>query len=276
MRNRFSAKVLAIGLACALTAGMAHAENLTITGSGNLEFVLGELAKAFNGSQSKHRVSVPPSTGTAGGLRDLMDGTTTLGRIGRPLREKERAEGLTFFPLGRDPVAFAGGSGVTVTSISPAQLIDVYTGKAGDWRELGGRPGPIRAVGRERTDASAQAISAVLPAFKDITLHESVKVVHLDPQMIALLDRYPTSFGFLNRSALLAAKTKLALLSLDGAAPTAENVASGRYPIWLEFGLAYHKARLTDGGREFLRFIESPAGDRVLRASGILPPPSRS
>lgn len=37
---------------------------------------------------------------------------------------------------------FAVGGKVTVRNLSSAQLVDVYTGKITDWRELGGDPGP--------------------------------------------------------------------------------------------------------------------------------------
>jgi phosphate transport system substrate-binding protein len=258
-------------LGCVLAVTAVRAEDISIPGSGNCEFVLAQLAKAFNASQNRHRVSVPPSTGTAGALRDLNDDKATIGRVGRPLREAETAKGLTYFSMGRDPVVFAGGKGVSAKTITDAQLLDVYAGKIRDWRELGGSAGPIRAIGREETDTSRQSISRVIKSFGTMKYHEGVKVVNLDPQMIELFDRYPTSFGFLNRSALYAAKSKLTLLALGGVEPTADNVESGRYPIVLEFGLAYKAITLTDAGRQFMAYIGSPAGARILREYGVLP-----
>ena len=60
-----------IGLLALVFAGCAVADDLVIPGSGNPEYILGQLAKAFNARQSQHRVVVPPSTGTAGALRDV-------------------------------------------------------------------------------------------------------------------------------------------------------------------------------------------------------------
>ena len=248
----------------------AHAERLSIPGSGNPEYVLNALAQAFNARQSQHQVLVPSSTGTAGALREVEQGTATLGRVGRPLKAAERDSGLSYFSLGRDAVAVAGGAAVTAQGISRAQLYDVYVGKITDWRELGGKPGPIRAIGREATNAARQAIEREIKSFATIKFHENVKVVHLDPQLIELMDRFPTSLGFLNRSGLMAAHSKLALLELDGVAPTAENLAAGRYPLWMEFGLAFKSGNLTDAGRAFLTFVESAEGVRIRRAHGLL------
>jgi len=254
----------------------AAAEILTIPGSGNPEFVLGELAKAFNSQQQQHQVVIPPTTGTAGALRELAEGRASIGRVGRPLKEAERRTGLTYHPLGRDPIAFVGGSGVTVRAVTSAQVVDVYTGKLTNWRDLGGKPGAVRAIGREVTDASCQAIARDIKAFDDLQLGSNVKVVHLDSQMIDLLDRFPTSFGFLNRSALSAARTKLVLLALDSVEPSSGNMESGRYPLWTELGLVYKESALTEAGRSFLKFVDSPAGIYVLRAHGVLPSAPRT
>jgi phosphate transport system substrate-binding protein len=249
----------------------AKAETLTIPGAGNPEYVLGQLAHAFNSSQSQHKVVVPETVGTAGALRAIADETATLARVGRPLKESERTGGIIYSPLGRDPVVFAAGSGVAVGPVTMAQMLDVYSGRLTNWQELGGSPGAIRAIGREVTDSSSLTIGQAVKAFLDMNLYEGVKVVHLDSQMIALLDRFPTSLGFLNRSALSAAKTKLVLLVLDSMELNAESIESGRYPFIMEFGLIYKEGSLTEAGREFMQFIKSPEGERVLRMHGVVP-----
>lgn len=263
-------------VALSLLARGAGCEELTVPGSGNPEYVLGQLAKAFNARQARHTVTVPPSIGTAGAIREISEATASLARVGRPLKAEELGRGLVYVPLGRDPVVFVAGAGVSVRSITRAQVTDVYTGKITDWRELGGSAGPIRAVGREVTDASRQAVNRELVPFQTIRFHEDVKVVHLDPQMIGLLDRFPTSLGFINRSAIGAATTRLVPLALDSVDATSANLAAGRYPLWLEIGLIHRRGGLTGAGREFLAFVGSADGDRILRAHGVVPvPPPR-
>lgn len=259
------------GLAGLLIAASARGEELIIPGSGNPEYVLGELAKAFNAKQGQHHVSVPPSSGTAGALREVEQGLAVLGRIGRPLKEAERGRGLSYIALGRDAVVFVAGAGVSAQSISKAQAVDVYQGKITDWRDLGGKPGPIRAVGREASDTSRQSLAREIKEFADMRFHESVKVVHLDPQLIELLDRFPTSLGVLNRSALFAAATHLKLLALDGIEPSIDNLAAGRYPLWLEFGLIHKAGALNGAAKAFIAFIQSPSGERILRERGVIP-----
>lgn len=264
---------LAIGLCAALQPAAASAEELVVPGSGNPEQVLRVLAEAFHRIQTAHRIVVPVSTGSAGALRAIDEGTALLGRIGRPLTADERARGLVFVPIGRDPVAFVGGAGVTLAGLTRAQVMAIYAGKYANWRELGGQPGPIRAIGRESTDTSRQAIQRVIEPFATIAFGENVKVVHLDPQMLDLLDRFPGSLGFINRSALAATRTRLVPLALDGVEPTPQNVGAGRYPVWLEFGFVHRRGMRSPAAEAFIAFVGSSEGVRLLRELGVLAAP---
>ncbi|MEQ1805667.1 MAG: substrate-binding domain-containing protein [Burkholderiaceae bacterium] len=150
----------------------------------------------------------------------------------------------------------------------------VYTGKIIDWRELGAKPGPIRAIGREATDASRQALAREIKEFNEIAYGASVKLVHLDTQLIDLLDRYPTSLGFLNRSALFGAATPLKPLAFGAVQGNPDTLADGRYPLALEFGLVHKAGALSAAGKAFVAFVYSPSGERILRDHGVLPLPA--
>jgi phosphate transport system substrate-binding protein len=242
-------------------------EELVIPGSGNPEFVLGELANAFNARQTTHRIVIPSSTGVAGAIRDVSEGISTLGRVGRPLTEAESAKGLVYMPLGREAIVAVAGAGVAVQGISSAQLVDIFAGKITNWAALGGKTAPIRAIGKESSDSIRRQLSA---RFKDMVFADSVKTVHLDTFLIELLDRYPTSFAVINRSALGACKTKVAILALDGVQPTVENVSNGSYPLLLEFGLIHKSNGLSPAGKAFIEFIRSPEGAKIFRMHGVL------
>lgn len=260
-------KLLALISVTVFIAQPVFSEELIIPGSGNPEHVLGELANAFNARQTTHRIVIPPSTGMAGAIRDVSEGISTLGRTGRPLTEAELAKGLIYIPLGREAVAVAAGAGVTVRAISSAQLTDVFTGKIANWAVLGGKPAPIRVIGKESSDAIRRQLTT---QFKDLVYADSVKVVHLDTFLIELLDRYPTSFTVINRSALGACKTKVAILALDGVQPSVENVGNGSYPLLMEFGLIHKAGGLSPAGKAFVEFIRSPEGVRIFRLHGVL------
>ena len=255
-----------------LWASFCPAETLVSPGSGNPHYLLTQLADSFNARQSDHKVIIPISTGSAGAIRDVSSGNASIGRVGRPLKEQERALGLDYLSLGRDPVVFVGGSRVSLRNLTRAQIVSIYNGDVSNWEELGGAPGVIRAIGREPSDASTQGIQKALPQFGKQPYADSVKIAHLDYHLLELLDRYRFSFGFLNKSGLKAAKSTLVEFDFESATPTAENVASGRYPFWIEMGLIFKASALTDAGRAFIAFIKSPEGVRQIRQIGVLPP----
>ena len=260
-------KLISLIAVAALCSQVAFSEELIIPGSGNPEYVLGELANAFNASQSTHRVLIPPSSGMAGGIRDVLEGRSTLGRVGRPLNEAEAAQGLVYLPLGHEAVAVVGGAGVTARGIASAQVTEVFAGKITNWSSLGGKVAPIRVIGKESTDAIRRQIGK---HFKGLTYADSVKIVHRDTYLIELLDRYPTSFTVMNRSALGACKTEVVILPLDGVQPSIENIANGSYPLVMEFGLIHKPGGISPAAKSFIDFVRSPDGARIFRLHGVM------
>lgn len=260
--------IFAIALFVSLVGVSVAAEKLIVPGSGNPEYVLGELAKAFNARQGQYHVVIPTSSGMAGAVRDVSEGVSALGRVGRPLREGELAKGLVYLPLGREAVTAVGGAAVTVGNITKAQVKAMFAGELTDWSALGGKRAPVRVIGKEQSDAIRSQLTAY---FKGMTYADTVKVVHLDPHLIELLDRYPTSFSIINRSALGNCKTKVVPLALDGVEPSAENVRNGKYPLTMEFGLIHKVGELSPASKAFVDFIRSPDGARLLQENGAVP-----
>lgn len=271
MHNKIKTLFLYFLLIFVLTPISSSAEQFEVPGSGNPESILRKLANAFNNHQSIHKVNIPTSVGTSGGIRAIEQDTATLARVGRPLKPEERETGIVFVPLGRDPVVIVAGADVKTTEITSDQILAIYRGEITNWNELGSDPGPIRAVGREISDASRKAMCKYIPELAKITYGSNIKVVHLDPQLVELLDRYPTSLGILNKTATSACQTNISLLKLDGREATSENLKSGLYPVWLELGFIYKPSALTTGNRAFLEFIKSPLGEAILEKSGVLP-----
>ena len=263
-----SLRLIVLFSGAALFAELAYAEDLVIPGSGNPEHVLGELAQAFNAGQSRHRALVPMTTGTAGAIREVGEGTAALGRVGRPLNAAELALGLRYLPFGRDCVAVVGGAAVNARGITGEQLKAVFAGTITNWSTLGGKAGPIRVIGKEKTDTIRQQVEK---KYGDLNFGDAVKIVHLDSQVLELLDRYPTSFATLNRSALDASRTKLAILALDGVEPNLENLESGRCPVSIEFGLIHRSGGIGPAAKAFVDFIGTDQAAKIMRVHGVMP-----
>ena len=70
-------------------------ENFDIPGTGACEPILTELARSFNEANPGDNVTVPPSTGSGGGITAVLKGQSRLARVARPLKEAELQQGLS-------------------------------------------------------------------------------------------------------------------------------------------------------------------------------------
>lgn len=265
------ARIALVAMLGAAWLSPAAAEPLTIPGTGSAEVILGELAAGFNALYPEHRVSVPRSTGSDNAVRALESDEAVLGRVSKPLKEADAKKGLRYLPFAKDAVVFAAGSAVRVTGVSTEQLSDIFTGKATNWREVGGDPAPIRVLVREKSDSKFGVIQQHVPSFRNIAFSPQAKLLHHSYEMIAMLDKFDMSIGWVTRSTLHGSRTPLKTLALDNVAPTVDNIASGKYRLVMDFALIYREQRLTEGARRFIDYIYSDGGRAILEKNGLLP-----
>ena len=276
-RYHFKVKILILlGLftLCCFQAGCdesnSNSENkpLSIVGTGACEAVLNKLAQAYNSANPDSQVTAPKSIGSGRGIEVVGKGQYVLGRVARPLKEKESQYDLTYKSFAKDGVVFAVGEKASVRDLSADQLVDIYSGKTTNWSELGGDDGPIRALAREEGDSSRSIIEKQLCAFKDVVYSDRIKYVYHDYEMVEMLGKYPTSIGWLTWSNL---NQDMFPISINGNEPTSENISSGKYPLICEYAFVYQDKRLTETARKFLDFVFSEKGARILELNGLIP-----
>ncbi|MBN1456331.1 MAG: substrate-binding domain-containing protein [Sedimentisphaerales bacterium] len=199
---------------------------LEVVGTGACEEILDELAKAFNTTNADYKVVVPASIGSGGGIDAVGSDEHVLGRVARPLKQKEADMGLSYLVFAKDGIVFAVGSDVDVKSLTKQQLIDIFAGKIDNWQQVGGKNAPIRVLAREEGDSSRLIIEEHIPGFSGLKYGDQAKVLYHDYEMIELLGKYPTAIGFLTASSL---SQDICPIAIDGVEPTPENISSGRY-----------------------------------------------
>jgi phosphate transport system substrate-binding protein len=218
---------------------------------------------------------VPPSTGSAGAIRSVIANETVLGRVARPLKDSEAKAGVKWIAFARDAIVFAVGERVPVKTLTPEQLADVFAGRVTNWRDVGGDDAPIRVAIREDGETSYSVIRARLGPFATLKPGDNAKMVAKTQEMIELLDRYKTSIGWTTQSALASAKTAIRPLALAGTSALPENVATGRYPLSVDYAFVFRQERLTDEARRLIAFATSPDAHETIRKLGLLPVPRR-
>ncbi|MFN0303152.1 MAG: substrate-binding domain-containing protein [Burkholderiales bacterium] len=254
------------GLIATTTSLAVYAEPLVIPGTAGSEFVLNELAKAYEGGI----VSIPPSIGSTRGIKAVRTGQAALGRVSRTLTDEERAVGLKYQAFARDAAVFVAGSGANVTSLTSAQVRDIFSGRIRRWAEVGGADVPIRVVTREPTAAVATALRNAFPEFADAKTFEEAKLAGRSAENLELLFRYRMAIGLSSWVEVREASHRLAVLTIDGKVATNEAVRSGRYPAAIEHAFVW-KGRLEHTAERFIDFVYTPRGQAVLMRFGLIP-----
>jgi phosphate transport system substrate-binding protein len=145
---------------------------------------------------------------------------------------------------------------VGTKNLTKKQLQDIFSGKATNWKEVGGADQKIVVINRPRNSGTRAVFTKTIMgtvAISDTGLTEDatgtvVSVVKQTPGAISYAAFSGTRGGGLNE------------VSIDGVAPTDENVLTGKYPVWS------YEHMFTNGAPagEIAKFIEYVAGNAEL------------
>jgi phosphate transport system substrate-binding protein len=242
-----------------------------IAGSGTNLPIMRTLATAF---QSKHpgiTIEVPASIGSTSGIRAAADGAITIGLVSRPLKEQEKHLGLEFVTYARTPLVIGVHPTVPDNAMTLAEIVDIYRGKKRNWQN--GKE--IIVLTREPGDSTIEEMIHRVPGFKaayeESQTAKRWTTLLKDLEMNETLARTPNAIGFSDLGALTIERHRIKPLKINGVAPTLVNLQSGRYPLAKPLMFVYKGTTLPPAARQFLNFVRSRAGAKILRDNGYLP-----
>ncbi len=257
-------KIFLIVMFSASTPMYSLARELPVVGAGDGMDVLVALAKTFNSQNSAITVLVPPSIGSGGAIAAVGTDQQVLGRVARPLNDKEKARGLIYAPVMRIPSAFIAHPSAGVTSITSVQLKAIYEGSITSWKEVGGADVRIRVVRREDADSTLSVLRETMPGWKDIVLTSKSKTSTTTQDMLQTVRLTEGGIGFAPYDASLPAA--MTVLSIDGRKP----IDAG-YPSAAVIALIYKEATATPEARKFIEFVQSDDARRIISTLGAMP-----
>ena len=263
-------------LAAVVAAGTAYAAEapatrLILAGSGaNLPLVR-LLARSFQKSRPGVLIEVPPSIGSAGGVRAAASAAVTIGLISRPLQESEKGLGLTVRNYARTPVVIGVHHSVAEEAITSRELLDIYRGTKRSWKN--GRD--IVVLTREPGDSSIEVLVNLIPGFGEV-YQESQRArrwttLYRDQGMNETLGTTADAIGLSDLGALTVEGHPIKPLKLNGVAPTLKNLENGSYPLYKNLYLVFVKERLPPVAAEFISFTRSREARKIMRANGYRP-----
>lgn len=175
-------------------------------------------------------------------------------------------EAFVFFVNGKNPL-----NGLTVD-----QIHEIYSGQITQWSELGvDGLGEIIAYQRPKNSGSQTALENLMgdvplmdpPTESDgFSMDDIVNVVEYR--------NTPDALGYSFRFYLTTMMdSDVNLLSLNGIAPTEENIANGSYPIIAQIYAVSRKDETNPNVQAILDWLRSEQGKELIRRSGYVPVP---
>src|SRR5580765_8985454 len=151
---------LSVAAAAMAVATFSHAGNITVKGSDTLVILAQKWAEIY---MSKHaEVKIQVTGGGSGiGLAALQNNQTDIADASRPIKPAERAACIKVFnkspreyKVALDGLSVYVNSDNPLTELSVEQLEKIFTGKARNWKDLGGHDSPITVYSRENSSGT--------------------------------------------------------------------------------------------------------------------------
>lgn len=265
-------RIVAIMSVLAFLAPAVFAEEtVRVSGTGAAVGGMKLLGEAFEKKNPGVKVVVYPSLGSTGGIKALAAGKLDIAVSARRVREEENVPGLVEKPYAKAPFVFATSSSNPINGLGLSEIQDIYAGKKTTWPD--GRK--IFLVLRPAGDTFTAFLEKISPGMKDAV--ESSKkrpgmfIGITDQDAADQIERAPASFGATSYSIVVSERRSIKPLSVDGISPVGRQGANEAYPYFLTLYLVYVKDRTTAGIGNFLRFIDSKEGEKILGRNGHIP-----
>jgi phosphate transport system substrate-binding protein len=152
-----------------------------------------------------------------------------------------------------------------VTNLTKKQLQDVYSGKVTNWKDVGGKDSKIVVINRPSSSGTRAVFQKTMMG--SLTLTETGGTQGETGTVVTAVKTTPGATTYAAFSGTRA-KDGIVEVSIDGVAPTDENVQSGKYPIWSYEHIYTNGPASTEVSR-FIAFIHSSSG--MLKQLGYIP-----
>ena len=239
---------------------------ITCAGSSALQPLVQAAADSFK--EKNPDVSIMVNAGGSGqGLQNIVDKTVDIGNSDLFAEEKlgaDKLTGLVDHIVCVVGVAAVVNPKVNVESVTKQQLIDIFSGKIKNWKEIGGNDQKIVIINRPASSGTRALFKQYALDGKD----EATGIALTEDNSGILKQNVAQTAGaiaYLAFSYLTDDMVKA--LSIEGVKPTYDNIYSGKYGVW-GYEHMYTNGEPTGAVKAFLDYIQSPDCEKIITDKG--------
>ena len=247
-------------------APQAETVEISVVGSTTVQPLAELLSEAYEAVDPNVIITVSGG-GSSVGVKSASEQSADIGMASREIKDSEIEEcpEIVIHTIAYDGIAIVTGLDMELDGLTMEQARAIFAGEITDWAEVGSAAGPITVVSREEG-------SGTRAAFEELVLGESLMsadailqpsngavrtTVTSTPGAIAYI-----SFGYMDDSTRP--------VNINGAAPSAETVESGEYPVYRPLNMVTYGD--PEGAvAQWLDFIKGADGQAIVVAEGYLP-----
>ena len=257
-----SAAVAALLLGFSVVAGSAPAfADTTITAAGSTALLplVKDAAGAYQQAHSDVKISVSGG-GSGTGINQVAAKAIDIGDSdilapSHPELHDNRVAVIGF--------AVITNPSVGLKNLTKKQLQDIFSGKVTNWKEIGGPDAKIVVINRPRSSGTRAVFTKTIMG--DAAINESGLTEDATGTVVSVVKQTPGAISYAAFSGTRG--TGLTEVSIEGVAPTDDNIVTGKYPIW-----SYeHMFTMGAPSGEIAKFIDFIAGNAdLVRKDGFI------
>ena len=263
MKKVFAAGALALSAAMLITgcgggqsasSGSGAATELSgkvsASGSTALLPLLKPAQEEFQNKNAKVTVNVAGG-GSFTGMNQVAEGSVDIGNSDVNLPDEYKDKGLVDHKVVVEPFVFIVDKANKVDNLTKDQVVGILTGKITNWKEVGGDDQKITLIHRAKSSGSRATISDVV--LKGANFTDDAVIQDSNGAVRAAIASTPGAIGYVDAPY---ADGSVKVLKFDGVEYSADNIISGKYPIY-GYGHMYTKGEPTGAVKAFIDFILS-------------------
>ena len=246
------------------TAGLSG--SVSTNGSTSMDKVVGILSEQFMNDNPDVTVTYD-ATGSGTGIEAVANGTCDIGLASRPLKEEEKAKGLSQTTIALDGIAIIVNENCPVEDLSVEQIASVFTGKINDWEELGGN-GEIVCIGREAGSGTRDGFESMTKTTDKCLLKQELTSTGA---VITAVQNNQNAIGYASLAAA-EGQAGIKILAVGGVPCSADNITNGSYAIQRPFNLITRDdGTLSEAAQAFFDYMVSAEAAQLITEAGAVP-----
>ncbi len=179
-----------------------------------------------------------------------------------------------YTPIGTEAFVFFVHKDNPIGNLTTEQIQEIYSGEITNWKQLGGKNEDIAAFQRNEGSGSQSMLERFMG---DKPIMEAPKEL-VNDLMAGIIERVANyksktnSIGFSFRYYVegIIKNPDIKMISIDGIAPTAENIKNGTYPVVTPIYAVTYEEQTNENVDKLLNWILSDEGQYIIEETGYV------